>query len=72
MIPKELVARINELARKAKTAPLSPEEKREQQRLRGEYLGYIRGQVTSQLDNIVIQEPDGSRHPLKRHKRPLQ
>lgn len=54
------IPRINELARKAKTVGLTPEEKVEQQILRQEYLDAIRGNLKAQLDNIDIVEADGS------------
>lgn len=55
------IDRINELARKAKTPEgLSPEEKEEQKRLRTEYIAVIRMNLRAQLDNIDIQEQDGS------------
>ena len=37
------IDRINELARKAKTEPLTEEEKEEQNQLRQEYLAGVRG-----------------------------
>ena len=52
--------RINELARKAKTVGLTPEEKEEQKKLRTEYIAVIRMNLRAQLDNIDIQEEDGS------------
>ena len=54
------LARINELARKAKTVGLTLEEKKEQQKLRKEFLAVIRMNLRSQLDNIDIEEPDGT------------
>ncbi len=54
------IERINELARKAKTEGLTPEEKSEQQRLRKEYIEAVKMNLRSQLDNINIQETDGS------------
>lgn len=54
------IPRINELARKAKTVGLTPEEKVEQQILRQEYLDAIRNNLKAQLDNIDIVEADGS------------
>ncbi|MCQ2501625.1 MAG: DUF896 domain-containing protein [Lachnospiraceae bacterium] len=54
------IPRINELARKAKTVGLTPEEKVEQQILRQEYLDAIRKNLRAQLDNIDIVEADGS------------
>ena len=54
------IDRINELARKSKKEGLSEEEKKEQARLRKEYIAAIRMNVRTQLDNISIQEADGS------------
>ena len=54
------IDRINELARKAKTVGLTPEEKEEQKKLRTEYIAVIRMNLRAQLDNIDIQEEDGS------------
>lgn len=48
----QLIKRINELANKSKIEELSPEEKKEQQALRQEYIGRIRSNVKTQLDNI--------------------
>lgn len=52
MITPELLARINELARKKRTEGLSAEELAEQKELYKIYLAAIRGQVTSLLDSI--------------------
>lgn len=54
------IDRINELARKSKSTGLTPEEKEEQKKLRAEYIAIIRMNMRSQLDNIDIQEKDGS------------
>ena len=57
---KEQIERINELARKSKTTGLTPEEKEEQKKLRAEYIASVRMNLRTQLDNINIQEKDGS------------
>lgn len=55
------IARINELARKAKTAEgLTPDEQKEQKELRQEYIQAIRSNLRSQLNNIDMQEADGT------------
>ena len=54
MITPELLARINELARKKRTIGLTDEELAEQKELYKIYLAAIRGQVTSLLDSIEI------------------
>ena len=54
------IGRINELARKAKTEGLTEAELREQALLRKEFIDDFRRNLRSQLDNIDIQEADGS------------
>lgn len=54
------IARINELARKAKEMELSAEEKAEQAKLRGEYILAVKANLKSQLDNIDVKEEDGT------------
>ena len=54
MITPELLARINELARKKRTIGLTEEELTEQKELYKIYLAAIRGQVTSLLESIEI------------------
>ncbi len=54
------IERINALARKSKSVGLTKEEKKEQAALRREFLANIRMNVRTQLDNISIQEEDGS------------
>ena len=59
------IDRINELARKSKVEELTAEEKAEQKALRDEYIASFRAMFRGQLDNTVIQRPDGSRESLK-------
>ncbi len=54
------IDRINELARKQKTVGLTPAEKDEQQKLRREFIATIRMNLRTQLDNIDMQQEDGS------------
>lgn len=59
----KMIERINALSRKSKTAEgLTPEEKEEQARLRQAYLKEFRENFRNQMESIVIQEPDGTRH----------
>ncbi len=60
IITKELVDRINALARKQRCDGLTPEEKEEQHQLRQQYLKGIRGQVIDALDKIKFVEDEGS------------
>lgn len=63
---QEKIDRINALARKARTEGLTPEELEEQRALRAEYVADMRRSLTSQLDRIVLVDPDGTTHPLKK------
>ncbi len=57
--------RINELARKSRTPEgLTEAEKEEQTRLRKEYIALFRGNLESQLQNMVIVNPDGSKRQV--------
>lgn len=58
MTPEERIARINELAKKSKTEGLTEKEKKEQQKLRQEYLAIFRQNFKAQLDNIEIVDPE--------------
>lgn len=59
------IARINELYHKSKAEGLTPEEVVEQANLRHEYIMAIRRNLRGNLDNISIQEKDGSITNLK-------
>ena len=63
---QEKIDRINALARKAKTEGLTPEETAERDALRREYIDSVTGNLRVQLDNTVIQHPNGRRTPLKK------
>lgn len=54
------IERINQLARKSKQEGLTPLEKEEQQKLRAEYIASVRMNLKAQLDNIDIQQEDGT------------
>lgn len=60
------IARINELARKAKSEGLTPEETVERDALRKEYIADFKRSLVGQLEAITIVEPDGSKHKLKK------
>jgi uncharacterized protein YnzC (UPF0291/DUF896 family) len=66
IMEQKKIDRINELARKAKTEPLTEEEKEEQKQLREEYLAGVRASLRGTLNNTVIETPDGKRKSLKR------
>lgn len=54
------IQRINELYHKSQSGGLLEEEKAEQARLRKEYIADIRASLRTNLNQISIQEPDGS------------
>lgn len=56
----EKIKRINELYHKSKGEGLTEEEKKEQKQLRREYVDAFKRSLRGQLDNISIQEADGS------------
>ena len=62
----KVIARINELAKKAKAEGLTPEETAERDALRKEYIESVTANLRAQLDNTVIQHPNGRRTPLKK------
>lgn len=66
----ERIARINELARKAKTEGLSEQEKAEQKKLREEYIAEYRQSLISQLENTYIVDQDGNKRKLHRRTKP--
>lgn len=57
---EEKIARINELYHKSQAEGLTDNEKKEQQALRSEYIANIRANLRGQLNNVNIQETDGS------------
>lgn len=66
MTVNEMIARINELAHKSKAEGLTEEEKAEQQELRQAYIANIKRNLTSQLENTIVVNPDGSRYKLQK------
>lgn len=59
MISDKKLARINELAKKAKEEGLTKKEKKEQQALREEYLQGFRKSFKNQIENVTIYDPKG-------------
>lgn len=56
----EKIKRINELYHKSQAEGLTEEERREQAALRSEYVANVRANLRGQLNNIDIEEKDGS------------
>ncbi len=61
---REKIDRINYYAREQKIRALTPEEKNEQAALRREYLDEIRKSFGAELENTVVEYPDGTRKRL--------
>lgn len=59
------IERINALTRIARERELTAEEKREREERRAAYLKAFRAQMRGQLENTVVEYPDGSRVPLR-------
>lgn len=57
---EEKIQRINELYRKSQAEGLTEEERREQAALRSEYIASVKANLQGQLQNISIQNEDGS------------
>ena len=62
---KDLLNRINELAKKKREQGLTPDEQTEQKKLYKIYLGEIRTQFDKTLDNVSVKEKDGEVVPFK-------
>ena len=63
---EQLIARINELARKSKAEGLTPEEQEEQTNLRNQYRALFRRNLTAQLENTYIVDTKGNKKKLKK------
>lgn len=62
----EVIARINALAKKAKSEGLTAEETAERDKLRRIYINSVKANLTGQLDNTYILRPDGSKTKLQK------
>ena len=63
----EVIARINELAKKNKTEGLTAEELAERDKLRRIYIDSYKASLVGQLENTYIVQPDGTKVKVK-HK----
>lgn len=61
----EVIARINELAAKAKAEGLTPEEITERDKLRRIYIDSVKASLTGHLDNTYIVYPDGTKKKVQ-------
>lgn len=62
----EVIARINALAKKAKSEGLTPEETAERDKLRRIYIDSVVGNLKGQLENTYIVRPDGSKQKIEK------
>lgn len=65
---EKVIARINELAKKAKAQGLTEEETLERDKLRRIYIDSVKASLTGQLENTYIVEPDGTKKKVERKK----
>ncbi len=63
----EVIARINVLAKKAKTEGLTDDELAERDKLRRIYIDSVKANLVGQLENTYIVGPDGKKRKLE-HK----
>lgn len=77
-ILKDLIPRINELAKKSKSIGLSDEEKKEQEVLRKKYIQAFRGNFIKTIENLKVVDEDGNdvtpekiKNQRKKNKNPL-
>ena len=62
----DAIARINELARKAKTVGLTDEELVERDKLRRMYIDSVKANLVGHLDNTYVVDEKGNKKPLKK------
>ena len=62
----KVIARINELAKKAKTEGLTQDELTERDKLRRIYIDSVKASLTGQLENTYIVSPDGTKKKVER------
>lgn len=60
----EVIARINQLARKAKTEGLTEKELAERDKLRRIYIDSVKANLVGSLENTYVVRPDGSKEKL--------
>ena len=60
----KVIARINELAKKAKTEGLNEEELVERDKLRRIYIDSVKASLVGHLENTYIVSPDGTKRKV--------
>ena len=64
----KVIARINELAHKAKAEGLTPEELKERDKLRRIYIDSVKANLVGQLENTYLVRPDGTKEKVQKKK----
>lgn len=64
----EVIARINELARKAKAEGLTEAETAERDKLRRIYIDSVKQNLTAQLDSTYLVDEKGNKRRLEKKK----
>ena len=64
----ELVARINELAKKSKGEGLTAAEKEEQAKLRKEYIAKFRQGMENALSNVYVVDEKGNKKKVEKKR----
>ena len=68
MAEKSRTDKLNEYAARVKAGEtLTPEEIADRERLRAEFIAEFRKNFRQQLDNTVVQYPDGTKKSLKKN-----
>jgi uncharacterized protein YnzC (UPF0291/DUF896 family) len=60
MLPKEKIARINELSKKKKAGTLTEAEAKEQTQLRKEYLDTFRSTMRDTIESVKVIDAEGN------------
>ena len=60
----EVIARINELAKKAKAEGLNEEELAERDKLRRIYIDSVKANLVGSLENTYVVRPDGTKEKV--------
>lgn len=64
----DVIARINVLAKKAKTEGLTPEELEERDKLRRIYIDSVKANLTGSLENTYVVDEQGNKRKLTESK----
>lgn len=64
----QTIARINELAKKAKAEGLTPEETAERDKLRRIYIDSVKANLVGQLENTYYVDEKGNKTKLQKKK----